>query len=421
MKHLLFLIVLANFFAVNCGDDDSAASDADTGADIDADSDSDTDSDLDADFDGGEPDENCDGTEPVCNDDDLLVCEEGKRARLPCEETTFCNFDACQELDVSFPEDAAHHNYRSEWWYYTGHLTDGDNEWGFQVTIFQYDLTLLDGYMCHVAVIDKTAGEHYHRDQFALAPAKLSKSPIELHVGACRFELAGDGFDHIYGRIPEGLEKDGKATPWIIDLELEPLKRPAFHGGDGLIPMSDAGGKSWYYSYTRLAAVGTLETPDGPRDVTGQAWFDHQWGPFDVVTQFKGWDWWSMQLDDDWEIMLFQFYNWEGEMVTQAGTIIDPDGNQTELEGLKDFTIVSLREWESPHTDGTYPLDWDIEIVNMGWSLEVRTEIDDVEMHNNAQNYWEGNTVISGFRGDQPISGIGFTELTGYASDILDP
>ena len=57
----------------------------------------------------------------------------------------------------------------------------------------------------------------------------------------------------------------------------------------------------------------------------------------------------------------------------------------------------------------------DVLVNNAGISL--RTPIDDVEMYNSAQNYWEGHTTISGFRGDEPVSGIGFTELT----ERLDP
>ena len=147
---------------------------------------------------------------------------------------------------------------------------------------------------------------------------------------------------------------------------------------------------------------------------------DHQWGEFDIV-EFKGWDWWSMQFEDGYEIMLFQFTGWDGELASQAGTITDPDGNLSELEGFEDFNITPIRTWDSPHTDGVYPLDWDISIAEMEWQLEVRVTIDDQEMYNIAQSYWEGNTILSGTRSGEPVSGAGYTELTGYASDYLDP
>lgn len=42
-------------------------------------------------------------------------------------------------------------------------------------------------------------------------------------------------------------------------------------------------------------------------------------------------------------------------------------------------------------------------------------------MHNIAQNYWEGDTAVTGSRDGVAVAGVGYTELTGYATDMLDP
>jgi len=367
----------------------------------------------------------CGGVAPACDGEVRVACEGGTTVRVPCGDDAYCNGGECVPTSIRLPRDAGPHTDRTEWWYYTGHLADGDRRWGFEVTIFQYDFIELFqteglGYMCHVAVTDKTAGEHYHRDVIDLKTTEWTSDPIVLEVADCRFEIGGDGRDHVVGEIAAGWEKDGKASPWRIDLEVEPTKRVVRHGTDGVIPMADTGGTSWYYSYTRLAASGRLTTPDGVHEVTGLAWMDHQWGDFDLV-DFKGWDWWSVQLDDGWEAMLFQFTDWNGALAVKAGTLVDPDGGLTALEGMDAFTIVPLRTWASPHTDGAYPLDWDIVIPAQGWTLAVRTAIDDQEMYNIAQNYWEGDTTATGTRDGVPISGVGYTELTGYATDLLDP
>lgn len=369
--------------------------------------------------------ETCEAGPAFCDGDHLVACVNGLVVRTPCQQGTYCSHGECVATTIDMARDTGFHEYRTEWWYYTGHLHDGDQQWGFQVTIFQYDFTeLLDieglGYMCHVAVIDKNAGEHHHYDAIILEKKEWTDSPIVLDIDKCRFEMGGDGRDRIIGEIPVGREKDGKPSPWKIDLNVEPLKRVVHHGADGIIPMSLGGGTSWYYSYTRLAASGTLTTPDGDRQVEGQAWMDHQWGDFDMV-EFKGWDWWSLQFEDGWEIMLFQFTDWDGNLALKAGTIVDPGGNLTALEGMDAFTITPLRTWPSPHNDGVYPLDWDIEIPVGDWNLQVRTAVDDCEMHNIAQNYWEGDTTVTGTRDGQALTGIGFTELTGYATDFMDP
>lgn len=377
------------------------------------------------DADGGDDAATCAPGAAACDGDDRVACVDGAPVRTPCGPDAYCSHGECVATSIRFPDDAGFHAERTEWWYYTGHLAAGERRWGFEVTIFQYDFeTLFDiagyGYMCHVAVTDKVAGEHYHNDIVDLKTTTWTNDPIVLEVADCRFEMDGHGRDHVVGVIHEGWEKDGKASPWVIDLVVEPRKRPVRHGTDGIIPMSAARGTSWYYSFTRLDATGTLTTPDGDFAVTGQAWMDHQWGDFDVV-DFKGWDWWSMQFEDGWEVMLFQFTDWDGHLALKAGTIADPDGNLTPLDGMDAFTITPLRTWASPHTDGVYPLDWDVAIPGHGWTLAVRTAIDDQEMHNIAQNYWEGDTTVTGTRDGTPVTGVGYTELTGYATDLLDP
>lgn len=367
----------------------------------------------------------CESFAPYCDGETAVTCVEGIEIRQECNDGAYCNRGECVQTSILFPDDAGFHLERSEWWYYTGHVNTGDGaSYGFEVTIFQYDYSVFFGtegygYMCHVAVLDETAGEHYHNDTIRLEPQVWTSAPIVMEVDNCHFELGGDGNDHIVGTIPT--DKDGKSAPWTLDIVTTAQKRPAIHGGDGIIPMSDEGGTSWYYSYTRLGAEGTLTIPDGSElQVTGQAWMDHQWGAFDVV-DFKGWDWWSMQFEDGREIMLFQFTDWDGNLAFQAGTLIEPDGSQTELEGFEDFTITPQRKWTSTHTDGIYPLDWDITIPVDDWSLKVTTKVDDQEMHNIAQNYWEGATSITGTRNGENVQGVGYTELTGYATDFMDP
>lgn len=330
-----------------------------------------------------------------------------------------CEGEACRQTPIVLPRDAAPHDQLTEWWYYTGHLEGGEGRWGFQLTIFQYAREHFSIYMCHVAVIDEEAGVHYHSHEMDAATTTWTSDPIELEALGCHFELDGAGHDRIRGAIADGAEADGHPGAWAIDLEVTPEKPVVLHGDDGLIAMSTAGGESWYYSYTRLAAAGSLDTPDGHFEVEGQGWMDHQWGDFDVA-DFQGWDWWSVQLDDDSEVMLFQFRDWSGELASQVGTLVAPDGATTALEGLDAFSIFSERTWTSPHTDGVYPLDWSVVIPVADLDLEVRAAIDDMEMHNPTQNYWEGPVTIAATRAGAATPGVGFVELTGYAADPLD-
>jgi len=347
------------------------------------------------------------------------------RASDDCPAGSFCNFGACTPTQVTLPADAAPHRENVEWWYYTGHLDAGDRRFGFELALFQQDMAFfggapgLLGYMCHVAVLDEGAGIHDETNLATIAADVWQSSPVVLQSQSCHLELSGDGHDRVKGLVG-GTFQDPTGVVWALDLQLDPQKPVTYHGGDGIVRMGNLGDTSYYYSYTRLAASGTLTGSEGPLDVTGQAWMDHQWGPFDI-NAFKGWDWWSMQLDDGWEIMLFQFRDWAGNLVHREGTLVDPDGNLRAFRGLDSFELTSLRAWPSPHTDGTYPLDWDVTIPELDWDLHVRTGLDDQEMPNVMQNYWEGAVTVTGTRGDTPVEGVGYVELTGYATDKWDP
>lgn len=375
------------------------------------------------------PEMQCDNPEPGCQGNSAYVCEAGQWVEADCGQTSYCSYNKCIESGFTLPKDGAAHQNIIEWWYYTGHVDDGTNFFGFELALFQQDLEQLlaqpvsgderFGFMCHVALLDKNKKEHAYTHSIATKTKVWTSDPIEMHVMTCYLQLSGDGHDHIVGEIPEGDEKKGKEGAWKFDLNLDAVKPVAHHGVDGIIPMAEAG-DSYYYSFTRMDVSGEIETPDGVYDVSGQGWMDHQWGDFETM-HFKGWDWWSMQFEDGWEIMLFQFRDWDDVLVERSGTLVDPDGNLVPLDGLDAFDIKSLRTWSSTWTDGVYPLDWDITIKELDWVLAVRTDVDDQEVPNLAKNYWEGAVTISGTRSGAEVSGHGYVELTGYATDIMGP
>ena len=83
---------------------------------------------------------------------------------------------------------------------------------------------------------------------------------------------------------------------------LEAGKPPALHDEDGWIDFGPAGG-SYYYSRTAMDATGTVRLGDATLEVTGDAWFDHQWGDF-ISVGGGGWDWFAVNLDDGTDLTL---------------------------------------------------------------------------------------------------------------------
>jgi predicted secreted hydrolase len=350
----------------------------------------------------------------------LLAAGCGDSGKCNCKADEYCNFGECLKTTVFFPEDAGYHDIGIEWWYYTGHIYHDDKEWGYEITVFAYTDLEPDGYMCHVGLTDFSQQAHYHADWLTFSAKDWRNDPTVLEVAHCKLQIDGNGNDHITGVIPEGQEKHGNPGEWQIDLSLSVQKGPVMHGQNGIIDMAGPGNESYYYSYTRMDVAGNLKTPQGDFEVTGLGWMDHQWGDFKMMA-FKGWDWWSIQLENNYELMLFTFKDWDDVLVDLAGTIVHPDGQLSWVQGMDELSITPRRTWESPHTDGVYPLDWDIVVQPTDrtekFVLEVLTHIDDQEMPNPAKNYWEGVVSATGTMGSTEVAGIGYVELTGYATD----
>ena len=111
-----------------------------------------------------------------------------------------------------------------------------------------------------------------------------------------------------------------------LDLQLEPAKPIVLHGDGGFSPKGpEPGNASYYYSYPRMATRGTITTPRGEYEVTGESWMDHEWSTsaLDAESQ-TGWDWFSLQLDDGRELMVFQIRERDGGIAAvSSGSLID--------------------------------------------------------------------------------------------------
>jgi predicted secreted hydrolase len=151
--------------------------------------------------------------------------------------------------------------------------------------------------------------------------------------------------------------------------------------------------------------------------VTGQAWMDHQWGNF-VSLAGSGWDWYSIQLSNHTEYMLYIIRDAQKRPVATFGTAIASDGRASEIAP----TLIQSQatgSWTSPATGGVYPSGWQITLPGQQASLTLTPLLRDQELvtaRSTGVAYWEGAVGVSGSAGGQPVTGEGYVELTGYAS-----
>lgn len=317
---------------------------------------------------------------------------------------------------VSFPRDEAPHHDLTEWWYYTGHMLAVDasgatHEYGFELTFFQtLRGSLSPYYAAHFAISDITRG-HFSYDQRegfepnSVIPAAGSTAGFSLnHDGWTAKGL--NGHDHLSASM----------SNYAFDVGLTATKPVVLHGGNGVISYGDAG-FSYYYSRTRMALAGTIHDHGVSLAVTGTAWMDHQWGNF-VSLAGAGWDWYSIQLANNTEFMLYVIRDAQKRPLSTFGTYIPASGDPVEIPPTA-IASQSISTWTSPATHGVYPSGWSVTVSSQRATLRLTPLLLDQELvttQSTGVAYWEGATSVSGTVGGALVAGQGYVELTGYAT-----
>jgi predicted secreted hydrolase len=327
----------------------------------------------------------------------------------------------------AFPRDhAAHPDFKTEWWYYTGHLTSEAGEpFSYQLTFFRVGLRPPDP-----AAKSSWSLHTLYFAHLALTDIKGRKFFFYEKTGRGALEMSGAASDHYRVWIDDwqaGLEGEVhhlKASSGEIGLELNltPEKPPVLHGDNGVSQKAaGVGNASHYYSLTRLATAGTIQYQGRTWQVRGMSWMDHEFSSSQLAPYQTGWDWYSLQLDDGHELMLYILRHQDGSADPfSSGTLVDPQGRSRHLK-LAEFTIEPLQQWQSPKSGAVYPAGWKIKIPEPGYELELISTVSDQELvtgQSTQITYWEGSVRISGTHEGKPVRGQGYVELTGYAGAL---
>ncbi|HZW03282.1 MAG TPA: lipocalin family protein, partial [Anaerolineaceae bacterium] len=195
-------------------------------------------------------------------------------------------------------------------------------------------------------------------------------------------------------------------------------KGPVLQGDEGYsLKGAEPGNASYYISQTRLETSGTVTVGGSDHAVRGASWMDHEYSTSALGPGLVGWDWFSIQLDDETELMLFTLRREDGEIDPfSSGTVISADGSTRPLD-RDDFAVTVTATWRSPHSGAEYPAGWRIEIPSENLTLTVSPRLADQEL-NLSFVYWEGAVQVRGARDGQAVAGSGYIELTGYAESM---
>ncbi len=346
----------------------------------------------------------------------LMVCACGLAAQEPYKV-------AVPGYRYEFPRDYFNHpEYQTEWWYYTGNVTASDgHRFGFELTFFREGVSreprkqgtwdIYDLYLAHLALSDLDGKAFYHTERTNREGPGIA------------------GIDDEQGRIWNGnwhvTWKGNDQTLEAVDerfsffLELHPEKPPVIHGQNGISQKAEGVGRaSHYISLTRLKTGGSIRLNGKDYAVSGLAWMDHEFFTHQLEKDQVGWDWFSVQLSGDAELMLFRIRRNDGSVDPySAGTYIDSEGHSIHLR-KEDFSLMPADEtWTSPVTGAVYPVRWRILVPKLQIELETTTALKSQELAGGSKmvpNYWEGAIDLKGRQSKVDVTGVGYLEMTGY-------
>ena len=324
-----------------------------------------------------------------------------------------------------FPRDHhAHREFKTEWWYFTGNLFDGEGRrFGYELTFFRHGIQpaterdpnasrfiVHDLKFAHFAITD-VAGRKFYFDQRnsrgAFGEAGFDDAKRVAWIENWNLTATGDNAFDLGATTQFG----------TLRLHLGAAQPPVIHGEGGVsVKAAGASSASHYYSIPRLETSGELILNGETHSVRGETWFDHEWSSSQLGKNEVGWDWLCLQWDDGGALMLYRMRLANGGVEpSSSGTWIAPDGTATHLRA-SDFQMTPTGLWKSKASGAQYPIAWRIALPAQQTEFTIHAAVEDQELRLGAITYWEGAVDAAGLRDGTPIKGRGYLELTGYAS-----
>jgi predicted secreted hydrolase len=349
----------------------------------------------------------------------------------------------------SFPEDHwARDGYKTEWWYFTGHLTTESGErFGYQFTFFRVGLLrerprvesawgakdLIMGHAALSHLLSEQANRGAEKQRQKSKTGDSHRFSEVLYRAAPMLGGFGTYPDTTiaWSRAPAGtdgkweLRWNGEAFDFSakderlgfgFSLATRPLKPVIYQGPNGYSRKGEGkSAASQYYSFTRLATEGTLLVDGQSHHITGQSWMDKEFFTNSLASGQVGWDWFSLQLDDGRELMLYVMRDEEGKVDYARGTLVEKDAEVRYLD-RDAFRISENDRWRS-HSGDSYGSEWRVRIPDASLDMIVRSQLPDQENRSKlipTLRYWEGAVEVVDADGKR--MGVGFVEMTGYGT-----
>lgn len=312
----------------------------------------------------------------------------------------------------AFPRDhGSHPEFRTEWWYVTGHLDAADGRrFGFQVTFFRQAATEHEQlFLAHAALLDVSKQRFINEERLNRGgwDAESSTATLAVRNGNWSLNMNGDL------QLAASIRSEAK-----LRLTMKVAKPLVVFGKDGVsLKGRSPAAASHYLTFPRLACEGIVNTGDGETRVTGTAWMDHEFSSSQLDEGQTGWDWACLQLNDGRDIMVYRM-RLKGGGTDTAGTTLARISKEGVVHhvGPDGFTWTPGRTWKSPKTGAVYPVEAEIRSGGDLFKLRPLHEAQELDGAVSGLPYWEGACDV--LDGEGKVVGRGFLELAGYAGDL---
>ena len=186
---------------------------------------------------------------------------------------------------------------------------------GFELTFFRQAVSrdpartkpwdVRDLYLAHLALSDLDGSEFYHAERTSRAgPGMAGISAADGRIWNGNWQVQWQGVEQKIQAVDARFE---------LRLSFRSEKPPIINGENGVSQKAEGPGRaSHYISLTRLVTNGRIGVAGRNFEVTGVAWMDHEFFTHQLENSQVGWDWFSVQLDDNTELMLFRIRRKDG-------------------------------------------------------------------------------------------------------------
>lgn len=348
--------------------------------------------------------------------------------------TIFCSclflFCSAQDiLPINWNEEEKIHPDKIEWWYHYGFLkssSSGNPEWAF----FCSFIRSWSGRCLIYKVTDLSSGRNYKSLEIektlrslALFPRKeikfLNLSSVQVFRPDGSIDLEFDR--NVFRKKNDySIRLESDSLFFSSDILLDSSAVPMLMEGTGKIGIKNPE-KFYYYTFPALSSSGKLKLGSGDTlFLSGDVWYDHQWGDPLSHANVASWRWWGIRLETGESFNIYYIKDMNEKVLKRVANRQDKDGNLVFSENIK---CIPHRFWKSPKTGILYPVEWSIELPEWNYDFYVSPMFDDHEMPILIYKYfWEGPckvTVNDRTTHAEINSGTGYQELVGYAFDKL--